>query len=157
MATDEIGKLPVIKHCVEYLQNAGENVGKIIDLQPTSPLRAIEDIRNCFELLTQEVDVVFSVCESKHNPYFSMIEIDENGCGSLSKSMHFEVVRRQDMPIVYGLNGAVYTWHTHTLSKGLWEGKSKCYVMSKERSVDIDDMHDFELAKVIFMRGANYE
>ena len=153
LATDEIGKLPVIKHCVEYLQNTGENIGKIIDLQPTSPLRAVVDIRNCFELLTQEVDVVFSACEPAHNPYFSMVEFDEKGYGHLSKSMHSEVVRRQDVPIVYGLNGAVYVWHTHTLSKGLWGGKLKCYVMPKERSVDIDDEIDFYVAEKILKFG----
>ncbi len=151
LATSESGKIPVIQHCVKYLMEQGEQISKIIDLQPTSPLRTLEDISETFKLLTDDTDVIFSVCESSHNPYFSMVELDMYNYACLSKSDGIEIIRRQDAPKVYGLNGAMYMWHAHTLDKGLFEGKSKIYIMPKERSIDIDDVYDFEFAKIMFV------
>ena len=152
LATSEIGKLPVIEHCVQFLENSGEKISTIIDLQPTSPLRDIQDIQGSYDLLNQDTDVVFSGTETDKNPYFSLVEINDQGHAVRSKSLDSEVQRRQDAPVVYALNGAVYVWHRHTLSLGLWSGRSKCYPMPKIRSVDIDDEIDLMLAKLIYRK-----
>lgn len=153
LATSEAGKLPVIEHCLEFIQNHGDEVSKIIDLQPTSPLRIEEDILSCYNLLSDDVDVVFSVCETKHNPYFSLVELDHNNNVNLVKKKSEGIERRQDSPSVYALNGAVYVWHSWSLAKGLWKGKSRIHIMPKERSIDIDDQYDFECAELLFNRS----
>jgi CMP-N,N'-diacetyllegionaminic acid synthase len=150
LATAEAGKIPVLQHCLDFFLNKNEKVSKLIDLQPTSPLRNTEDIKGCYDLLTEDVDVVFSVCESHHNPYFSMVEINAKGHAHLSKTWGAYVVRRQDAPKVYALNGAIYVWHAHALEKGLWDGDSKIYIMPKERSIDIDDHYDFLYAELLY-------
>jgi CMP-N,N'-diacetyllegionaminic acid synthase len=118
-------------------------------LQPTSPLRDIQDIQGSYDLLNQDTDVVFSVTETDKNPYFSLVEINDQGHAVRSKTLNSEIQRRQDAPIVYALNGAVYVWHRHTLHLGLWSGRSKCYVMPKIRSIDIDDKLDLKIAKFL--------
>lgn len=150
LATSEAGKIPVIEHCVDFLRDKGYQISKIVDLQPTSPLRNISDIKGCYNLLTEDIDVVYSVTEPSHNPYFSMVEIDAESNPKLSKSLDNTIARRQDAPEVYGLNGAVYVWHIHTLKKGLWGGSSKIYLMPRERSIDIDDIYDFKFAKFLY-------
>lgn len=157
LATSEAGKIPVIEHCVDFLRGKGYQISKIVDLQPTSPLRNISDIKGCYNLLTEDIDVVYSVTEPSHNPYFSMVEIDAEGNPKLSKSLDNTIARRQDAPEVYGLNGAVYVWHIHTLKKGLWGGHSKIYLMPRERSIDIDDRYDFLIAESLLSRKVNLE
>jgi CMP-N,N'-diacetyllegionaminic acid synthase len=149
LAEDDTGKLPVIQHCLDFLISQGKTVAKVIDLQPTTPLRNTSDIKACYDLLTDEVDVVFSVYETDKNPYFSLVEINDEGQAKRSKTLDVEFQRRQDAPKAYALNGAVYVWHCHTLPLGLWSGRSQCYVMPKIRSVDIDDALDFEIARFL--------
>ena len=57
----------------------------IIDLDVTSPLRDIEDIINCFQLLTSDVDLVITGYRAKKNPYFNMVEPNEAGFVSCQK------------------------------------------------------------------------
>lgn len=152
LATSEAGKLPVIEHCIKSLEDAGAQIATIIDLQPTSPLREIEDIKRCYNLLDQETDVVFSVCETDKNPYFSLVEVNTQGNAIRSKTLNTDVLRRQDAPKVYALNGAIYVWHRRSLSLGLWGGRSKCYIMPKIRSIDIDDDIDLRFAQLMYER-----
>jgi CMP-N-acetylneuraminic acid synthetase len=52
------------------------------------------------------------------------------------------------------MNGSVYVWHRHTLSKGLWGGLARLHVMPRERSVDIDDEVDWRLVEILMSEGA---
>ena len=72
-----------------------------------------------------------------------------------SKPAHF--ARRQDAPSVWGLNGSIYVWRRAALPKavaqGFWGVRAKPYAMPRRRSVDIDDLEDFELAQWLLQRG----
>src|SRR4051812_20616892 len=52
MATDTAAKLPAIRHCVEETQRrTGKQFDTVVDLDATSPLRNVEDIRGSVALL----------------------------------------------------------------------------------------------------------
>jgi len=157
LATKDAAKHPVILHCVDHIVRSGVPVSRIIDMDPTSPLRTEEDISNCLALLTDSVDVVFSVNEAKKNPYFNMVELDEDGFVVLSKPLPNPIVARQHAPAVYAINGSLYAWHTHSLSKSLWGGKAKIYVMPEERSIDIDSKIDFDFVEFLMKRRKKNE
>ena len=148
LATHQAAKLPVIEHLVNYLEDTGVSIDKIIDLDPTSPLRLVEDISACYELLTEDVDVVITAYESDKNPYFNMVELDESGTAKLVKPMP-NVVARQMAPTVFAMNASIYVWHRHSLSKGLWDGNTNLYEMPRERSIDIDEPLDFEIVELL--------
>ncbi|USO01276.1 MAG: acylneuraminate cytidylyltransferase family protein [Alphaproteobacteria bacterium] len=150
LATDTAGKIPVIMHCLNYLNKRGESLDLVIDLQPTSPIRSSTDIKNAIKEMSDDVDVVFSVSEAKHNPYFTLVEVNKNGIANLSKKPNELLARRQDAPKAFGINGSIYVWKPQSLIKGLWGGKAKVYIMPKYRSIDIDDDLDFEYAKLIY-------
>lgn len=149
LATNESAKHPAILHCIDYVIRSGISVTTVIDMDPTSPLRALEDISNCLDLLTDDVDVVFSVHEAKKNPYFNLVEANESGEIVISKSLGSPLVARQQAPKVYAINGSLYAWHINTLDKGLWGGKAKLHVMPEERGVDIDSSFDFEYVEFL--------
>lgn len=147
LATDEAGKLPVIEHLVRHLEGQGIRPSTVVDLQPTSPLREAADISAALAL-RDRAGLVLSVCEAHDNPYFNLAEARPDGHIVLSKGTGG--ARRQDMPAVYALNGAIYVWQRAALAQaaaqGLWSVPAVPYVMPRWKSVDIDDLDDFELA-----------
>jgi len=152
MATSEYPKLPVIENLVEWVDLNVGNVGRIIDLDPTSPLRDQSDISKSLLLLDNNTDAVITGYISTKNPYFNMLEIDGRGYAKLVKHTASDVTSRQSAPIVYSMNASIYCWHRHTLSRGLWSGCTKLHIMPRERSIDIDEQIDFEFVELLMKK-----
>lgn len=149
LATATAPKIPVIQHLVEYIEHAGVRVGRIVDLDPTSPLRTVEDIEACMRLLDEKTDVVITGYEAEKNPYFNMVECRPDGSVVLVKPPPYPVEARQLAPTVYAMNASIYVWHRRTLGKGLWGGRVKLHIMPRERSIDIDTPLDFKLVELL--------
>lgn len=153
LATDEAGKLPVIEHLVSHLERQGEVIERIVDLQPTSPLRDSADIAAALRARA-DAQLVVSVAEAADNPYFNLVEQGSDGLVRLSKGQGS--ARRQDVPPVYALNGSIYVWQraalSHAAVHGLWSVAIAPYVMPRWKSVDIDTLEDFEYALWLFSR-----
>lgn len=149
LASDTAGKIPVIRHLVEFLESQNVSIGRIVDLDPTSPLRLVEDIEACLQLLDHESDVVVTACPADKNPYFNMVERKQDGSIGLVKLPEQMALRRQDAPEVFSMNASIYVWHRESLSKGLWGGRVKLHIMPRERSIDIDHLVDFKLVEIL--------
>ena len=151
LAGDHAGKLPVIEHLVRHLEGQGLRVARIVDLQPTSPLRAPADIEAAMRV---QEELVVSVCEASDNPYFNLCEQGADGLLRLSKGDGS--ARRQDTPPVFALNGSIYVWQRAALARaaghGLWSVRVAPFIMPRWRSVDIDDLEDFEYAQWLYER-----
>jgi CMP-N,N'-diacetyllegionaminic acid synthase len=153
LATDEAGKLPVIEHLVCHLERQGELIRRVVDLQPTSPLRDSIDISAALAT-RQDAQLVVSVADTADNPYFNLVELGADGLVHLSKGEG--KLRRQDAPRVYALNGSIYVWQraalAHAARHGLWSVAVAPYVMPRWKSVDIDTLEDFDYAQWLFER-----
>lgn len=153
LATDAAGKLPVIEHLVRYLELQGETVGRIVDLQPTSPLRDAGDIEAAMQA-KPDADLVVSVAEAHDNPYFNLVERGADGMVRLCAGEGN--LRRQDAPAVFALNGSIYVWQRAALARaakqGLWSVRVAPYAMPRWKSVDIDTLDDFEYAEWLYAR-----
>jgi CMP-N,N'-diacetyllegionaminic acid synthase len=149
LATSSAAKLPVIRHLVETVEKLGVPVTKIVDLDPTSPLRLVADISRCIEMLDNETDVVITAYPAEKNPYFNMVELKPDGNFGLVKPLEGGILARQQAPVVYAMNASVYVWHRHTLQKGLWNGRAKLHLMTRERSIDIDNPIDFKFVELL--------
>lgn len=111
LATDEQGKLAVIKDLIDYSEIHHEKTfDYILDLDVTSPLRTIDDVTNAFLKLqnTEEALNIFSVSLADKNPYFNMVEETNAGFCRLVKAGSF--VSRQKSPKVYALNASFYIY-----------------------------------------------
>lgn len=152
-ATDQAAKLPAIRHCVaEVEQKKCFKFDTIVDLDATSPLRSVEDIRSAVALLEGSgTGNVITAMPSRRSPYFNLVELDENGVVELSKPLKNQIVRRQDAPKCYDMNASIYVWKHEVLfySDTLFNGDTKLYVMPEERSIDIDSELDFWIVEFL--------
>ena len=138
---------------LSFLEASGRVIGRVVDLQPTSPLTAQSDLSLALAMPVA-TELVVSVTEPSHNPYYTLVEEQPDGHLGLSKPSSW--VRRQDAPHVWGLNGAIYVWRRDALQRaatqGFWSVKAIACPMPRERSVDIDDIFDFEFAQWLYLR-----
>jgi CMP-N-acetylneuraminic acid synthetase len=157
LATDTAPKIPVIQHAIRFCEEEEKSKYDIIvDLDPTSPLRQSEDIENALsEFQRTNADVLYSVTESSKNPYFNMVELDDDGKAHLSKVLKGEIYRRQDAPKVYSINGSIYVYDRDFLetTKGLHCEKERVYIMDELSSIDIDREIDFQFIEFLLERG----
>ncbi len=153
LATDDAPKLPVIEHLVQHIESCGMSINRVVDLQPTSPLRTVADIEGAI-VASDGVPLLASVRAASDNPYFNLVELDNMGVAHLSKGNGTS--RRQDSPRVCALNGSIYVWQRNALkqasTEGLWSVKMGVFEMPAWRSVDIDNLEDFEYAQWLYSR-----
>jgi len=150
LATDTANSRDVLLHALEqFIFKNKQNPDVIILLQPTSPFRNETHIREALELYNANLDMVVSVKETHANPYYVLFE--ENDDKFLKKSKESKALRRQDVPKVWELNGAVYTINPKSIQSkpiGEFERIVK-YEMDDWSSHDIDTKLDWEIAEVI--------
>lgn len=117
-------------------------------LQPTSPLRCVDDIVNGYNLLqSKHADAVTSVCEVEHSPLWCMTL--DSDCSLSDFRNGLQELPRQQLPQYYRLNGAIY------IRKVVYNGEDikLCYknevalIMPQAKSIDIDTEIDFKLAE----------
>ena len=150
LAGDQVATIDVLLHAINWLEEDKYAFDIIVLLHTTTPLRVVKDIDSCIEmLLGTKADNIFSVTEAHRNPYFNMVEINQNGKVQLSKKGTF--TSRQSAPKVYDMNSSIYVWWKDLLKKKtkIFLENSQVYVMPKIRSIDIDDDIDFRIAEVV--------
>ena len=153
LATDEATSYDVEMHAINYYENKDYQFDTLVLLQPTSPFRTIEQVREALEIYTNECDMVVSVEESNSNPYYNLCEEDENGFLRQSKSGNYS--RRQDCPIVYKYNGAIFVININSLKKMSPDkfSKVKKIMMDDFTSIDLDNEIDWMWAEFVLEKG----
>ena len=155
LGSDNAGSYEVVVHALEYYLKQGKNVDTIVLLQPTSPFRKPEHIQEAMTFWDDKTDLIVGVKKTKANPYYVLMEENEAGYLEICKAAKV-VNRRQDVPPVYELNGALYIIDAKKLleQKSLRDFKrTKKYVMSEIHSVDIDEPLDWIYAESILKSG----
>ena len=152
LAADSTPGIAPVLHALTWLE-VEENYRPecIVMLQPTSPLRTAEDVDAAVELATaRAADAVVSVTPAEHHPFW-MKRLSEDGRMSDFMSSDVPVVRRQDLPPVYALNGAIYLARRDVLveRENWYTEHTYGYVMPAERSLDIDTPWDLRLADLL--------
>ncbi len=151
LATDTSGTREVIIDAMDWAESRGVVFDKVCLLQPTSPLRTVEDVERCLELYTPEVDMVVSVVEATSNPYYNCFETSPStGFLHISKGDGM-LTRRQDAPPAWEYNGAVYVINPEAIRRspfGAMQRRRPC-VVSRDHSIDLDTPLDWAVAETI--------
>ncbi len=158
LATDTAKSADVVLHAINWLNKKGSYTDIAILLQPTSPLRLTEDIDKAIKLLFKKnAQAVVSVCEAEHSPYW-MNTLPADGCMKNFLRPYAVNKNRQNLPICYRLNGAIYIGYNDYLfkQKNFFGKETFAYIMPKQRSVDIDDEFDFWLAEQILSKQTKH-
>lgn len=149
LATDISNTYDVILHAYNYYKNLGKIFNNIILLQPTSPFRTAQHIKDAFSIYSSEIDMVVSVIQCKNNPYYNLFE--ESTSGFLFKKHFSEYKRRQDTIELFQYNGAIYIYNSKSLLSTTPDKFKyvKKYIMSSIDSVDIDTQEDWLWAEYL--------
>ena len=150
---DRVPKVEVYKDSFARMEaRTGKPYDAMIDLDITSPLRTESDIENAFakKQSRDDLDLVFSVCEARRNPWFNMVKTVDDHVEQVCKS---EFTGRQQAPEVYDVNASIYVIRRAFLVDNpdpiLWHSKFGVSVMMDTGIIDIDSEHDYLLMEAI--------
>ena len=149
LSRDDSLTIDCVIHMLNWLREEQNYIPDYVCLlQCTSPLRTYEDIDGTIEkAVTSNFDGAVSVCEAEVNPYWTNV-FDEDKLKYFIEEGKY-IMRRQDLPKVYRMNGAVCIVKTDILKKErTFEPENVTgYIMKRENSIDIDNKVDFFIAE----------
>lgn len=159
LANDTAGKIAVLRHALKWAEeNDGCQFDIVIDLDVTAPIRKISDIENALETFVKNsAKSVFSVTPGRKNPYFNIVEINNDGRAYLSKSMESGITARQCAPKAYDMNASIYVYERGYLldeqTVGPVSDKSYPVIMDEISAFDIDTEMDFHFVEYVVSKG----
>jgi len=150
LASDTSKVLQTVEWIFDNSKNKFEQIWLCL---PTCPLRTEKDVKNAQKLLDKNTDSVVSITDFEFPPTLGLEKDDLNIITENNKEKPFanNNTRSQDHKIIYRPNGAIYGSWCKSFNKyrNFFKGMVKGYYMSREKSVDIDNLIDLKLAKLI--------
>jgi CMP-N,N'-diacetyllegionaminic acid synthase len=128
----------------------GGRPGIAVLLQPTSPLRSVDDVRGCLRALSAGADSAVTVTQASLHPDLA-VRVD----GEVLHPFRGDVepwTPRQQLPHAYELTGSVYAFWASRLpptSRSLMFGRVCPVVVPRWRSVDIDEPFELTVAEAL--------
>lgn len=153
LADDTASAQDVLIHALDSLN---ETFDYLVLLQATSPLRTADDIDGAIALCEQSgAPSCVSVTTPSKPPYW-MYHVDRQGHMERILPPPTEADRRQGLPPVFVLNGAVYVVRVDWFRKcgRFVTDETRAFFMPPERSVDVDTRQDWLLAHALMKDGA---
>lgn len=158
LAGDDTPMWPVLKHALVTVEEAEANsYDALLLLDPTSPAREPGDVRDAWNTLlgSEDADGIIGVSQPDFNPiWHSVVEKDGWMTPLIPEGADYQ--RRQDVPSVYRINGALYMWRAEFVRSATesWrEGRHLMQVMPDNRSMSIDDEDEFLRAELLVRSG----
>ncbi|MDF2511453.1 MAG: acylneuraminate cytidylyltransferase [Herbinix sp.] len=154
LAGDVVSKTDVIKDTVKVMEKINSvQYDYIIDLDLTSPLRGVEDIRGVINTLisNQHAQVCFSATNPRRLPFFNMVARNEEG-------FYFPLINkgyisRQQAPECFDMNASIYAYQREFIisehTNKIFDGKALLWLMKDTAVLDIDCEEDMELMQVL--------
>lgn len=151
LSSDNSPTVDTVLYTVKKLEESDGYIPDLICLlQCTTPLKTAEHIDGAIDkLILTGMDGIVSICETEAHPYWMQVF-------SGDKLQYFmpqekRITRRQDLPVVYKFNGAIWVVKTKVLleEKSLIVRNQTGFVMKPEDSVDIDNELDFKFAELL--------
>lgn len=151
LAGDNSLVIDSIRDIIKKIRVAGENAEYMLLLEPTSPLRTVEDVDGVIELISSgKYDSVATFRDAELNPHRAW-KI-ENGYVKVFVDGAIPWLPRQQQPEAWQLNGAVYAFDIDKLPEegvSLLFGRIGAVTMPVDRSLDIDNIVQFSIAEAL--------
>ena len=159
LSSDNISKVNVIRDIfLKSEEKFKKKFDLIVDLDVTSPLRNVTDIINAIKYFKKKrLEILFSACKSKKNPYFNIVEYKKNKI-SLVKNQKKQIYSRQKAKQTFDVNASIYIWSRKSLInfRTFFKKKTGIFLMSEERSWDIDSYFDLKIVKFLLKKKYGY-
>lgn len=155
MSSDTADSWDAVLEVLNRYKGLGKEFDMVTLLQPTSPIRTGEDIKNAFNIfIAKDANAVISVCESDHPIEWYRPLLNDNDMSAFATSEE-KSGRRQDADTYYRMNGSIYMLKTTYLKenpRNIIRNKVYAYIMDKYSSIDIDTQFDFDIAEAIIKK-----
>lgn len=164
LARDDTPHLAVLQHAVQWLKEQEQyEPDAVMILQPTAPLRTSIHIKEAialFQKTAADSVVSISAVPGHYNPHWQFT-VDEANRMKIFTGEPFSniICRRQDLPLTYARNGAIYLFKTGLLfdaaDPSFYGADVAGYMMDGQYSVNLDTMDDWEEAEQMIAASAN--
>jgi len=158
LATDTAKAMDVTIHAINWFKEHNEPFDILVKLQPTTPLRLAEDIDNALKIFIEKgADSIVSVTEAYVPPLWVNTLPEDHNMKDFIQDLSKIQLNTQELKKYYQLNGVVFLAKCdHLLKTHSWYGKKAyAYIMPRERSIDIDEPIDFEIAELYLKKRSN--
>lgn len=152
LATDSAKAIDNYIYTIDRLNKEfAYDIKDFVLLQPTSPLRTVEDIDKSIELFKDKnADSVVSYTEEHHPIEWHKYITEDKKFENIFEE---KLLNRQEIKKSYFPNGAVFVFDYELIKQGkYYSDNSYAYVMPRNRSVDVDTIEDFKYIEFL-MRG----
>jgi N-acylneuraminate cytidylyltransferase len=158
LAGDETPMWPVVRHAVAELGARADEHDALLLLQPTSPFRLPGDVAGAVAALSDREDAggVVGVSQPSFNPIWTGVVERDGVLEDLFPDARV-YARRQDVPRVLRINGAIYLWPLDVVHR--FENDPRGEVpylplrLPERRALDIDTEEDLQLAELLLSAG----
>lgn len=146
LASDTTGMLEVMLDAVSRQAN---EPAFLMLLQPTSPFRTSDHVFQALNDFQEGDQALIAVNEPAGHPFYTLFE-EHNGL--LTKFHKNAVVRRQDLPPAYDVNGLLYIFNVAELRKKSWVEfeRIRPLIVPKWQAIDVDTPEDWWLAETLY-------
>jgi N-acylneuraminate cytidylyltransferase len=159
LAQDDTPMWPVLRHALTWIeQNGTETYDLLMLLDPTSPAREPIDATNVVRMMQDnpEADGIICVSEPEFSPVWNCV-IEQDGWMTNLIDTADRYDRRQDVPTVYWINGALYVWRTNFVKQEAesWRltARNMVYQIPQPRAMSIDTQFEFDRAELMINAG----
>lgn len=151
LAGDSVPKVDVIRATYQAVKDdKNEDYDAVIDLDITSPLRTLKDIEALLDKRkNSDAGVIYTVVPSRRNPYFNMVQLNEDG--TCSRVIETNVNARQQAPQVFDMNASIYAYSIDFMqsSTGIFEVSNEFILMEDTAVLDLDNKNDLRYMEII--------
>lgn len=143
-------KITVVSALLDMMSKV-EKCDQFAYFLPTCPFRNSDDIIAGVEMLTAEVDSVFSACHYDAPPQLAMIHGHDNYAYPVFDNLRAGVTNSKYITKYIKPSGGFYMGHwDKVLTNGnFFSGNIKAVLTPKERAIDIDNYFDIKFAEVV--------
>ena len=153
LAGDGASSIDVLLHAIDYLVGVGETYDYLLLLEPTSPLRDIEDLTGALELLDRssacESVVGVAKVEAAHPAFLFTLQ---DGLLKPMSGAQPTGLRRQDLKVdYYYLEGSIYASSVAALSttRSFYHSATSPWIVDRFKAIEIDELGDFIMAQAL--------
>lgn len=151
LATDDVTNNEVVEHALNWFESRDEVFEYVCLLPVTTPFRDETDIDQAVRKLhDSSADSIISVT-TYETPLFWAVKCDEDQIKPYFDDNPWEKTRTQEFPTLHHPNGALFAARVAAFENAgsFYTEETIAYEMPQERSLDIDEPFDLEVARAL--------
>lgn len=158
LSRDDTALWPVLRHALAFCETEEkESYDYVVLLDPTTPCRLPHYLSKALSRLQKKslADGIIAVSQPDFNPLWHSVVNREGWMTDLFPEAQ-KINRRQDAPVIYRINGALYIWNAKFMKsqEGGWrQGKHLMYEIPDFAAISIDTEDEFERAELFVTSG----